>query len=127
MKYSIEPGDEFLHVTVSGRESDEAPSDLCRMVLAESARLGRPRILIELDQAAPLSPVSQYQLVSRLPELGLSAEQRIALVHRREEHQRANQYIDTVGETRGVAVRNFPNAEAAKDWLRNSGTEPELR
>jgi hypothetical protein len=40
-------------------------------------------------------------------------------VHKREEHQRANQYIDTVGENRGVPVRNFPSAEAAKDWLRS--------
>ena len=127
MKYSIEAGDEFLHVTVSGRESDLPPSDLCRMVLAESTRLKRPRILIELDQQAPLSPVSQYQLVSRLPDLGLTPGQRIALVHRREEHQKANEYIDTVGNARGVAVRNFPSAQAAKDWLRNSGTEPELR
>ena len=118
MKYSIEADEEFLRVSLSGRESDRAPSDVCKIVLAESARLKRPRILIELDQKAPLSPVSQYQLVSRLPELGLTAEQRIALVHKREEHQRANQYIDTVGETRGVPVRNFPSAEAAKDWLR---------
>ena len=119
MKYAIEAGDEFLHVTVSGREGDEAPSHLCKMVIAESARLKRPRILIELDQKAALSPVSQYQLVSRLPELGLTAEQRIALVHKREEQQKANQYIDTVGAARGVNVRNFPSAEAAKDWLRS--------
>jgi hypothetical protein len=119
LKYAIEADAEFLRVTVSGRDSDDAPSDLCRMVLAESTRLKRPRILIELDQEAPLSPVSQYQLVSRLPELGLTPDQRIALVHKREEHQRANQYIDTVGENRGVPVRNFPSAEAAKDWLRS--------
>jgi hypothetical protein len=89
-------------------------------VLAESSRLGRPRILIELDQRAPLSPVSQYQLVSRLPELGLTPQQRIALVHQREEHQRANQFIDTVGANRGINIRNFPDAETAKDWLRSS-------
>jgi hypothetical protein len=124
MKYSIEADDEFLRVQVSGRETDEPPSDICKMVLAESQRLKRPRILIELDQKAPLSPVSQYQLVSRLPDLGLQPEQRIALVHKREEQQKANQYLDTVGASRGVAIRNFPSAEAAKDWLRNSGTEP---
>jgi hypothetical protein len=125
VKYTIEADDEFLRVRFSGRESDQAPSDVCKIVLAESGRLKRPRILIELDQKAPLSPVSQYQLVSRLPELGLTSEQRIALVHRREEQQKANQYIDTVGESRGVAIRNFPSVEAAKAWLRdNSGTEP---
>ena len=92
---------------------------MCKVVLAESKRLQRTRILIELDQKTPLSPVSQYQLVSRLPELGLTESQRIALVHRREEMQRANQFIDTVGANRGVQIRNFPSAEAAKDWLRS--------
>ena len=119
MKYSFQADEEFLHVSVSGRESDEPPSDVCKVILAESKRLQRPRILIELDQKAPLSPVSQYQLVSRLPQLGLSEEQRIALVHRREEMQRANQFIDTVAANRGVQIRNFPSAEAAKDWLRS--------
>ena len=119
MKYSIQADAEFLRVSVSGRDSDEPPSDVCKVVLAESKRLQRPRILIELDQKTPLSTVSQYQLVSRLPALGLTDEQRIALVHQREEMQRANQFIDTVGANRGVQIRNFPSAEAAKDWLRS--------
>ena len=119
MKYSIQADEEFLRVSVAGREDDEPPSDVCKVVLAESKRLQRPRILIELDQKTPLSPVSQYQLVSRLPELGLTESQRIALVHRREEMQRANQFIDTVGANRGVQIRNFPSTEAAKDWLRS--------
>ena len=119
MKYSIQADEEFLRVSVSGRESDEPPSDVCKVVLAESRRLQRPRILIELDQKTPLSPVSQYQLVSRLPELGLTERQRIALVHRREAMQHANQFIDTVAANRGVQIRNFPSAEAAIDWLRS--------
>ena len=119
MKYSIEADEEFLRVKVSGRKSDEPPSHVCKVVLAESKRLQRPRILIELDQKTPLSPLSQYQLVSRLPELGLADEQRIAIVHRREAMQRANQFIDTVAANRGVQIRNFPSAEAAKDWLRS--------
>lgn len=119
MKYSIQADDEFLRVMMSGRESDEPPSHVCKVVLSESARLQRPRILIELDQRTPLSPVSQYQLVSRLPELGLAESQRIALVHRRAEMQHANQFIDTVAVNRGVQIRNFPSAEAAIDWLRS--------
>jgi hypothetical protein len=119
MKYEIQADEDFLRVTVSGRESDEPPSHICKAVLAASTQLKRPRILIELDQKTPLSPVSQYQLVSRLPDLGLTDGQRIAIVHRREEMQRANQFIDTVGANRGVQIRNFPNTEAAKDWLRS--------
>ena len=120
MKYSIRADEEFLRVAISGREDDEPPSHVCKVVLAESARLARPRILIELDQKTPLSPVSQYQLVTRLPELGLQPAQRIALVHRDPEHQRRNQYMDTVAAGRAINVRTFPSAEPAKDWLRSA-------
>ena len=118
MQYSIAADEEFLRVTVAGREADEPPSDVCRVILMESARLQRPRILIELDQKAPLSPVSQQQLISRLPELGLTAAHRIALVHRTPEMQAANQYINTVAKNRALNVRNFPDTESAKRWLR---------
>lgn len=103
---------------MSGRQDDEPPSHVCRVVLMESARLRRPRILIELDQAAPLSPVSQYQLVSQLPQLGLTDDHRIALMHRSPEMQRANEFINTVAWNRALSVRNFPDAESAKIWLR---------
>lgn len=120
MKYSIEADAEFLRVTMSGRQDDQAPSDVCKVILMESARLSRPRILIELDQAAPLSVVSQHQLVTRLPELGMTHEQRIALVHRTPEHQEKNQYINTVGKARDINVRNFEDTETAKAWLRTA-------
>ena len=118
MKYAIDADHEFLRVTMSGRQDDEPPSHVCKVVLMESARLQRPRILIELDQEAPLSPVSQYQLVSRLPELGLRDEQRIALVHRTKEMQRASEFINTVAWNRALNVRSFPDVDAAKIWLR---------
>ena len=118
MKYAIEADAEFLRVTISGRKDDEPPSHVCKVVLMESARLRRSRILIELDQEVPLSPVSQYQLVSRLPELGLTDAHRIALVHRTAAMRHANEFINTVAWNRSLNVRSFPDAEAAKIWLR---------
>lgn len=118
MEFEIRADDEFLRVKMCGRNSDEPPSHACKVVLMESARLERPRILIELDQAVPLSPVSQYQLVSRLPELGLTDGHRIALVHRTAQMQRANEFINTVAWNRSLNVRSFPDAESAKIWLR---------
>ena len=118
MRYAIRADEEFLRVTMSGREDDEPPSHVCKVILMESARLARPRILIELDHAVPLSPVSQYQLVSRLPELGLTDGHRIAIVHRTAEMQRANEFMNTVACNRSLNVRSFPDAEAAKMWLR---------
>jgi hypothetical protein len=84
----------------------------------ESRRRGRKRILIELDQKFPLSPTSQFQLVTALPKIGFTAEERIALVHRTPEAQEANQFINLLAKNHGVMVRNFGGVESAKDWLR---------
>ena len=118
MKYSIDTDEEFLRVTMAGREADEPPSHICKVILMESARLQRLRILIELDQKAPLSLLSQHQLISRLPELGLTDQHRIALVHRTAEMQDANEYINTLAGNRLLNVRSFRDAESAKHWLR---------
>ena len=120
MKYSIHADEEFLRVTVSGREADEPPSEVCDVVLRESRRLGRNRILIELDQKSALSPTSQLMLVKRLPQIGFTPADRIALVHRTAAMQDANQFINTVAAPRGVMLRNFPRVEDAKAWLREA-------
>ena len=119
MEYTIESDAEFLRVKVSGRDTDRPPSDVCAAVLEASARLGRLRILIELDQEFPLSPASQFHLVTRLPDLGLTPRHSIALVHRKPDAQKANEFIDVVATNRGLAVRNFPEVRDAKAWLRN--------
>lgn len=118
MEYTISADDEFLRVSVSGRGTDRPPSDVCAAVLAESRKRGRDRILIELDQKFPLSPGNQFALVTRLPELGFTPQQRIALVHRTPQMQDANQFINLVARNHGVMVRNFAGVEPAKAWLR---------
>jgi hypothetical protein len=118
MEYSISADEEFLRVKVSGRETDRPPSDVCAVILQESAKSGRPRILIELDQKFPLSPTSQHQLVTRLPEIGFTRKHRIALVHRTAEARKSNDFINVVALNRGVNVRNFPSVEDAHTWLR---------
>jgi hypothetical protein len=118
LQYSIDADEEFLRVTISGREVDRPPSEVCAAVLAESRKRARPRILIELDQKFALSPTSQFQLVTNLPKLGFTNDERIALVHRSPRQQQENQFINLLGRNHGVAVRNFTGVEAAKDWLR---------
>ena len=118
MRFTIDADDEFLRVKISGRDADRPPSEVCAAVLSESAKLGRDRILIELDQKSPLSATSQFQLVTRLPELGFTPRHRIALVHSTPEMHEANQFINLIAENRGIQVRNFQGVEIAKDWLR---------
>ncbi|HEV8106598.1 MAG TPA: hypothetical protein VGP97_03680 [Burkholderiales bacterium] len=118
MDYTIGADPEFLRVEVSGRDTDVPPSALCAQVLAESERLERPRILIELDQKFPLSLRSQQQLIDELPKIGFTRQHSIALVHRTPIAQMANQYIDMLAPRRDLSVRNFSDVEQAKDWLR---------
>jgi len=108
---------ELLRVTVVGRETDEPPSEVCDVVFREARRLGRNRILIELDQKAALSPASQLMLVNRLPQIGLPTRPHRA-GSRAAAMQQANQFINTAATNRGVMVRNFPGVEDAKAWLR---------
>ena len=70
---------------------------MCAAVLAESRKRNRKRILIELDQKFPLSPTSQYHLVTNLPKIGFTAEERIALVHKTPYAQNANHFINLLG------------------------------
>jgi hypothetical protein len=119
MEYTIGADPEFLRVSVSGRDSDTPPSALCAQVFAESGRLERPRILIELDQKFPLSLASQQRLIDELPRIGFTTEHSIALVHRTPVAQMANQYIDMLAERRELSVRNFRYVEEAKEWLRS--------
>ena len=118
MEYAIGAGQEFLHVLVSGRDTDVPPTALCAQVFAESERLERPRILIELDQKFPLSLRSQQQLIDELPRIGFTPHHSIAMVHRTPVAQLANQYIDMIAATHNLAVRNFRDLEQAMQWLR---------
>ena len=118
MEYTIGADAEFLRVTVSGRDTDTPPSALCAAVLGQSARLGRPRILIELDQKFPFSPGSQAELMDNLSRLGFTPEHSIAMVHRTPVAQMANRLIDVVAAERELVVRNFPDVESASAWLR---------
>ena len=119
MEYAIGADPEFLRVLVTGRDTDVAPSALCAQVFAESERLERPLILIELDQKFPLSLKSQQELIDALPKIGFTPEHSIALVHKTPVAQMANQYIDMLAERRALAVRNFRDVEQAKKWLRS--------
>jgi hypothetical protein len=118
MEYAIGADREFLRVLVTGRDTDVPPSALCAQVLAESERLERPRILIELDQKFPLSLASQQRLIDELPRIGFTPQHSIALVHRTPVAQVANQSIDMIAARRDLTVRNFPDAESASAWLR---------
>ena len=117
--YTIRPEGDLLRAHVWGRESDDAPSHVCKAILEESRKHGLKRILVELNQKRPLSGVSQYILVEKLPALGLTYEHRIALVHHTPGLHEANEMIDLVARNRNINVRTFRDVRSATEWLRS--------
>lgn len=118
MNYAIRPDGDLLRAQMWGRERDEPPFHVCRLILEESRKHGLKHILVELSQERPLSALSQYLLVEKLPQLGLTPEHRIALVHHTPGLFEANGMIDLVAENRGINVRNFRDLRSAAQWLR---------
>ena len=66
-------------------------------MLAESRKRDRKRILIELDQKFPLSPTSQYHLVTNLPKIGFTSRAHCARCIARPYAQNANHFINLLG------------------------------
>ena len=117
MEYTIYAEPNLLKAEVRTGDSNQPPPFLCKEILAESNRLGLRRILVELTQKVPLSGVTQFHLVERLPSLGMTHEHRIALVHLTPGFFEANELIGIVAENRGINVRNFMDVDTALAWL----------
>jgi len=119
INYTVRLEGDLLRAHVWGREDDNPPSQMCRAILEECRKHGLKRILIELNQKRPLSSVSQYLLVEKLPALGLTNEHRIALVHHTPGLHEANDMIDLVARNRSINVRTFRDVRSATEWLRS--------
>ena len=117
--YTIRADGDLLRAQMWGRENDNPPSHVCRAILEESRKHGLKLILIELNQKRPLSGVSQYLLVEKLPSLGLTHEHRIALVHHTPGLHEAYEMIDLVARNRNINVRTFRDVPSATEWLRS--------
>jgi hypothetical protein len=117
VQYAIEAGPDFIRVRVSGRDTDQPPSEVCAAAHQASVTHGRLRVLVELDQKFPLSPRSQYQLVENLPKIGYTPRHSLALVHRTPIAQMASKFIDKVAANQGLEVRTFPDVKHAEAWL----------
>ena len=116
-QYEIWADGDFLRARVWGRDVDEPPSHICKLILEESLRTKLNRILVELKQKVPLSGISQYLLVQRLPEFGFTPSHKIALVHHTPGLYEATRMVDLVAGNRSMNVRGFADVESATAWL----------
>ena len=117
MEYTIAAENDLLRVRAWGRDTPQMPPQVCTAILGEAQRLGLKRILVELTQKVALSGVSQFQMIDRMPGLGVTPRHRIALVHYTPGLYEASDLIETAAGNRGLNVRNFRDLDAALAWL----------
>jgi hypothetical protein len=117
MEYTLSAKDGMLHVSAWGRETPQMPPHVCGEIMGEAKRLGVTRILVELKQKVALSGVSQFQMVSKMPSMGVTPQHRIALVHHTPGLYEANDMIDIVASNRGLNIKNFRDLDSALAWL----------
>jgi hypothetical protein len=117
MHYTIEAKVDLLHARVWGRDTAEPPFEVCAAIIAEAQRLGIERILVELTQQVPLTPVGYFSMVERLPAMGVTARIRIALVHHTPGLYEASDMIALAAGNRGLNVKNFRDLDPALAWL----------
>jgi hypothetical protein len=74
MEYTMYEEQAVLRVRAWGRDTPRMPAPACAAILGEVQRLGLKRILVELEQKVPLSGTSQYEMIDRMPTLGITPQ-----------------------------------------------------
>jgi hypothetical protein len=117
MEYTMSAEDNMLRVRAWGRDTPQMPPQVCTGILGEARRLGVTRILVELTQKVALSGVGQFNMIDRMPSLGVTPHHRIALVHFTPGLYEASDLLELAAGNRGLNVRNFRDVQSALTWL----------
>jgi hypothetical protein len=122
MRFSIEPGDGYLHAAVFGRDTAEEMRDFLLAVHAACQEHGTPKILISVRQSRAVFKPEDYGLSGYVNGLITPACQ-IALVGDTDEVNSANEYIEIVARQQGVNVRAFRDEAAALRWMKGASAQ----
>jgi hypothetical protein len=117
MEYTMSAENDLLRVRACGRETPQMPPQACSAIAGEVQRSGLTRILVELTQKIALSSTSQFQIVDRMPALGITPFHRIALVHYTPGLYEASDLLEVAAGNRGLNLKNFRALDAALAWL----------
>ena len=112
--------DKYLEIKISGcptyaeiLEFWVSVVDHCQTT--ESRRL---LILAELDnELESFSTAENYQIASRLPQLGFPQKTRIAILYKHDRFFHTDKFGETVARNRGLNVLIFQDTENALLWL----------
>jgi len=115
MEVQFEDAGAFLIAKVSGVFSLRAMLSIVEKIAAEARARHAERVLVEsLDVTGDIPNIDRYYLGKGAAEMLLHVE-RVAIL--RPAHLRYARLGIDVAHNRGLDIRAFLDAEAAKDWL----------
>ena len=121
MRFTIEPGEGYLHAQLFGRDNAEQMREFLLAVHSACRQHETPRILMSVRQSRAMFRPEDYGLNGYVKDL-VSAACQIAIVGDTDEVNKANEYIEVVARQQGVNVRAFRDEVTALSWMRGAGT-----
>lgn len=116
MEYDIIIEPDHLRVEVSGPETTDDAERLLHAVSEVIFKFGRMPILISSRNASPLSLPDLYAL-ARCTIITPLRHCRIALLHDLDAALEASQFVQALGQDRGLELAVFRTASEAIRWL----------
>ncbi len=112
-------GERVLTITTSGVLTPSALADMVRDALAEGRRRGVHRYLVDHRQVTlAVTTLDLYEWPKRMMELGVSHEDRVAIVIRENSAQRADfDFAETRAFNAGFRHKTFTDPTVALRWL----------
>ncbi len=123
LEVRIEPRPDYLHVRVTGENSEENVLAYLRAVREACRERGCAAVLIEEHLDGPgLGEAAIFSIVSRAAPETAPLIRCIAYVDTNPEHAAGRMaFAENVAVNRGVNVRVFPAVSEAEAWLEQTG------
>jgi hypothetical protein len=120
MAYDVRviPIREFVKTDVTGELDVTATREMLSQLMAACKRENITRILIDCREASTHSTVTDVWTLARdLGSLGVSHENRVAVLNRPKDHFDRAAFLELCATNRGYHLRAFREFEAAFTWL----------
>ena len=126
MAYDVRviPIREFMKTDITGEVDVNATRDMLSQLMAACKRENMTRILIDVREASSHSSVLEvWTLAKDLGSLGVTHENRVAVLNRPKDHFDRGAFLELCATNRGYQLRAFREFEAAFAWLTSEQEE----
>jgi hypothetical protein len=118
MLYRITSEADYLRAELFHRETAEEAREFFGAVAESAVRRRCYSVLISEHSSSPLFTVDRSGFFKEFTSFDGDPQYKIALVADSEELEYSHQYLELVGQQRGINVRQFRSESAALEWLK---------